>query len=345
DPADRRLGARALAARAGARVAARAGRQGLRLLLVVLGLGPGRHASGHRRQVQRRVPRDPERAGGARASRKAWRDAARQHTAGARPPQSRGLRRPREARQGREDQGRLTLRARQVCAQAAAGTLLQFRTPARGDEGARPRRHRAVDAAQRVLPLRLQRHRAQGRRAPPLCGAAIAPRAGPPRRGARRLLPGELPLAADLGARHPPVPRRDDAARPRSAAPRHRPLHSACGERARLGAHRLALEQAVLVDAYDTLMYARAVKTPTEIELLRRSTALNREAIERTVKSWEKGMRWRDLNRTYHAAVVDLGGFVRDPGAMVWGHPRGSEAALTLQTGLEDFEVERGMHV
>ena len=99
------------------------------------------------------------------------------------------------------------------------------------------------------------------------------------------------------------------------------------------------------VDAYDTLMYARAVKTPTEIGLLRRSTALNREAIERTVRSWEKGMRWRDLNRAYHAAVVDLGGFVRDPGAMVWGHPRGSEAALTLQTGLEDFEVERGLHV
>jgi Xaa-Pro aminopeptidase len=87
------------------------------------------------------------------------------------------------------------------------------------------------------------------------------------------------------------------------------------------------------------------VKTPTEIELLRRSTALNREAIERTVKSWEKGMRWRELNRAYHAAVVELGGFVRDPGAMVWGHPRGGEAALTLQTGLEDFEVERGMHV
>jgi Xaa-Pro dipeptidase len=36
---------------------------------------------------------------------------------------------------------------------------------------------------------------------------------------------------------------------------------------------------------------------------------------------------------------------VRDPGAMVWGHPRGAESALTLQTGLEDFEVERGQHV
>ena len=41
---------------------------------------------------------------------------------------------------------------------------------------------------------------------------------------------------------------------------------------------------------------------------------------------------------------MDLGGFVRDPGDGR-GHPRGSEAALTLQTGLEDFEVERGLHV
>jgi Xaa-Pro aminopeptidase len=97
--------------------------------------------------------------------------------------------------------------------------------------------------------------------------------------------------------------------------------------------------------AYDALMSARAVKTPVELELLRRATALNRAAIERTVKSWDRGMRWRELNHAYHAAVTDLGGFVRDPGAMVWGHPRGGEAALTLQTGLEDFEVERGLHV
>jgi Xaa-Pro aminopeptidase len=108
---------------------------------------------------------------------------------------------------------------------------------------------------------------------------------------------------------------------------------------------RLRLEHATVAEAYDALMFARAVKTPTEIELLRRATALNRAAIERTTQSWEKGMRWRDLNRAYHAAAVDLGGFVRDPGAMVWGHPRGADAALTLQTGLEDFEVERGQHV
>jgi Xaa-Pro dipeptidase len=122
-------------------------------------------------------------------------------------------------------------------------------------------------------------------------------------------------------------------------------------ERGRVGFDDLALgqrlrpEHGAAVDGYDALMSARAVKTPTEIDLLRRATALNRAAIERTVNTWEKGMRWRDLNRAYHAAALDLGGFVRDPGAMVWGHPRGAESALTLQTGLEDFEVERGQHV
>jgi Xaa-Pro aminopeptidase len=120
-------------------------------------------------------------------------------------------------------------------------------------------------------------------------------------------------------------------------------------ERGRVGFDDLALgqrlEHAAVADAYDALMFARAVKTATEIDLLRRATALNRAAIERTVKAWQKGMRWRELNHAYHAAALDLGGFVRDPGAMVWGHPRGADPALTLQTGLEDFEVERGQHV
>jgi Xaa-Pro aminopeptidase len=119
-------------------------------------------------------------------------------------------------------------------------------------------------------------------------------------------------------------------------------------EGAQIGFDDLALAKRLElggIDAYDTVMSARAVKTPVELELLRRATALNRAAIERTVKGWSKGMRWRDLNRAYHSAVVELGGFVRDPGAMVWGHPRGAEAALTLQTGLEDFEVEAGQHI
>ena len=59
-------------------------------------------------------------------------------------------------------------------------------------------------------------------------------------------------------------------------------------DRGRVGFDDLALgsvfaRSRAAVDAYDALMYARAVKTPTEIDLLRRATALNRAAIERTV--------------------------------------------------------------
>jgi len=100
-----------------------------------------------------------------------------------------------------------------------------------------------------------------------------------------------------------------------------------------------------VADGYDPMMFARAAKTETEIELLERSTALNEAAIRRTVASWEKGMTWRDLNKTYTTAACALGGFVRDPGGMVWGHPRGSEATVMLSNCLEDGEVTPGTHV
>lgn len=108
---------------------------------------------------------------------------------------------------------------------------------------------------------------------------------------------------------------------------------------------RLGLEGVEVVDGYDPLMYARAVKTPHELELLQRSARLNEQAIRRTVASWEKGCTWRDLNMAYATAVTELGGFVHDPGGMVWGHPRGADPAIMLQTGLEDDEVEAGAHV
>ena len=108
---------------------------------------------------------------------------------------------------------------------------------------------------------------------------------------------------------------------------------------------RLGLASSEIVDGYDPLMYARAVKTEHEITLLERATRLNQTAIEDTVGAWHKGMSWREFNHAYHLAVARLGGFVRDPGAMVWGHPRGGDAAITLQTGLEDFVVDPGMHV
>ncbi len=108
---------------------------------------------------------------------------------------------------------------------------------------------------------------------------------------------------------------------------------------------RLGLEGLAVADGYDALMFARAIKTAPEMRLLERSTKLNEAAIHRTVAAWQPGATWRDLNRAYGKAVADLGGFVRDPGGMVWGHPRGADPALTLQTGLEDDEVARGTHV
>ena len=108
---------------------------------------------------------------------------------------------------------------------------------------------------------------------------------------------------------------------------------------------RLGLEDVDVNDGYDPLMAARAVKTEAELAMIERATALNQRAIERTVAAWDKGASWRDLNQAYHLAAIELGGFIRDPGAMVWGHARGADPALTLQTGLEDFDIKSGTHV
>jgi len=109
--------------------------------------------------------------------------------------------------------------------------------------------------------------------------------------------------------------------------------------------HRLGIGAGQICDAYDPLMYARAVKSDFELQLLERCTQLNELAIHRTIDSWDKGANWRDLNRAYASAVSELGGFVRDPGGMVWGHPRGTDSTVTLATALESDEVTAGTHV
>jgi len=68
---------------------------------------------------------------------------------------------------------------------------------------------------------------------------------------------------------------------------------------------RLGVEGMQVVDGYDPLMFARAVKTDTELRLLERSTRLNETAIRRTMASWQKGATWRDLNKAYAGAVTD----------------------------------------
>lgn len=108
---------------------------------------------------------------------------------------------------------------------------------------------------------------------------------------------------------------------------------------------RLELDGVTVSDGYDPMMFARSVKTPTELELLRRSSKLNEAAIHETIASWQEGITWRDLNLAYATAVAELGGFVRDPGGMVWGHPRGTEETIMLATGFEQTEVSAGTHV
>ena len=108
---------------------------------------------------------------------------------------------------------------------------------------------------------------------------------------------------------------------------------------------RLGLEGPRLRDAYDPLMYARAVKTASEMEKLQRATSLNEEAIRRTMADWTPEMTWSGMDRTYARHVTDLGGFVRDPSGMVWGHPRGADRSLVLATALDDGVVGEGTHV
>ncbi len=112
----------------------------------------------------------------------------------------------------------------------------------------------------------------------------------------------------------------------------------------RLGAS-LGIEGMVVADAYDPMMYARSVKTSSEFVRLKAAAAVNEIAIMGAIAAWDRGMSWREFNHAYHVAAVSAGGFVRDPGAMVWGHPRGVDPAITLQSGVEDFEVTPGMHV
>jgi Xaa-Pro dipeptidase len=100
-----------------------------------------------------------------------------------------------------------------------------------------------------------------------------------------------------------------------------------------------------VADAYGALKYVRQVKTPAEVTLLREATRLNQAAIEETLRAWSRGATWQEMTRAYHTNAVALGGFVRDPGAIVMANAPGAEPALYTQSGHEDFTVEPGMHI
>ncbi len=110
-------------------------------------------------------------------------------------------------------------------------------------------------------------------------------------------------------------------------------------------AQALSTEPLRVRDAYGTLKYVRQVKTTPELDLLRTATLLNQQAIERTIGAWSRGTTWQELVHTYHVTATALGGFVRDPGAVVIANAPGVDPALYMTSGLEDFVVEPGMHI
>jgi Xaa-Pro aminopeptidase len=110
-------------------------------------------------------------------------------------------------------------------------------------------------------------------------------------------------------------------------------------------AGQLRTDSMQTVDAYGALKYVRQIKTPAELELLRTATLLNQQAIEQTIAAWSRGTTWQELVHTYNVTATALGGFVRDPGAVVVANPPGADSALYMTSGLEDFVVEPGMHI
>src|SRR5262245_145480 len=59
---------------------------------------------------------------------------------------------------------------------------------------------------------------------------------------------------------------------------------------------RLGIDGIAVADGYDPMMFARSIKPPVELDLIRRATRLNETAIRKTIGSWQKGATWRDLN-------------------------------------------------
>ena len=109
----------------------------------------------------------------------------------------------------------------------------------------------------------------------------------------------------------------------------------------RLGA-KLAGSLSNVIDAYSLMMLAREIKTASEIEWLREATRVNQVAIERTVQSWSRGKNWKELVRTYHAEITELGGWVADPGGVFFANPTDGDPAVRLRVESEDFVVQPG---
>lgn len=173
------------------------------------------------------------------------------------------------------------------------------------------------------------------------------------------LLPFDVPLGPSPLDRFIPLAQRTsawaDAARarytPNLVAGVRAALLDLGLEHGRVGFDDLRLAQSFpsetrqVVDAYGALKYVRQVKTDEEVDLLRTATRLNQVALERTIATWSRGTTWQELIHTYNVTATELGGFVRDPGAVVLANAPGSDSAVYMTSALEDFVVEPGMHI
>ena len=99
------------------------------------------------------------------------------------------------------------------------------------------------------------------------------------------------------------------------------------------------------LDGYGALLFVRQEKTNAELALLRQALEINQRAIHKTVAAWDRGMTWRELNYAYYKAAVATGGIVDDPRGNVFANPRGSDPAIMLHSGLEDYVIEPGMQI
>jgi Xaa-Pro aminopeptidase len=171
------------------------------------------------------------------------------------------------------------------------------------------------------------------------------------------LLPFDIQLESNPLDRFIPISERDTdwarAARqayaPDLVAGIQNALHDLRLTQKRVGFDDLRLGQSFqdveVQDAYAALKFVRQVKTAEELELLRTATRLNQKAIERTIATWSRGTTWQEMVHTYNVTATQLGGFVRDPGAIVLSNPPGADPALYMTTALEEFVVEPGTHI
>jgi len=86
---------------------------------------------------------------------------------------------------------------------------------------------------------------------------------------------------------------------------------------------RRLLPEAELVDASDLWRLIRAVKTPLELERLRRASQINEEALAASIGISGVGTTQADLYNAYQARVIERGAFLH-----YWGGGVGTQSAL-----------------